>query len=47
MSQGLPGGLVGRGQRTRVSRIVAGGRMPGLDTYRRIRELYGWPQTFA
>jgi hypothetical protein len=26
--------------------IEAGDRMPSLDTYRRISELYGWPQTF-
>jgi hypothetical protein len=26
--------------------IVAGDRMPSLDTYRRISELYAWPQTF-
>jgi plasmid maintenance system antidote protein VapI len=26
--------------------IVAGDRTPSLDTYRRISELYGWPQTF-
>jgi hypothetical protein len=25
---------------------VAGDHMPSLDTYRRISELYGWPQTF-
>jgi len=25
--------------------IEAGDRMPSLDTYRRISELYGWPQT--
>jgi hypothetical protein len=27
--------------------IVADDRMPRLDTYRRISELYGWPQTFV
>jgi len=27
--------------------IVAGDRMPSLDTYRRISELYGWPQTYV
>jgi transcriptional regulator with XRE-family HTH domain len=27
--------------------IVAGDRMPSLETYRRISELYGWPQTFV
>jgi len=27
--------------------IVAGDRMPSLDTYRRITDLYGWPQTFV
>jgi hypothetical protein len=27
--------------------IEAGDRMPSLDTYRRISELYGWPQTFV
>jgi len=27
--------------------IVAGDRTPSLDTYRRISELYGWPQTLA
>jgi hypothetical protein len=27
--------------------IVAGDRMPSLDTYRKITELYGWPQTFV
>jgi Helix-turn-helix len=26
--------------------IEAGERMPSLDTYRRISELYGWPQMF-
>jgi transcriptional regulator with XRE-family HTH domain len=26
--------------------IEAGDRMPSLETYRRISELYGWPQTF-
>jgi transcriptional regulator with XRE-family HTH domain len=26
--------------------IEAGDRTPSLDTYRRISELYGWPQTF-
>jgi hypothetical protein len=26
---------------------VAGDRMPSLDTYRQISELYGWPQTFV
>jgi transcriptional regulator with XRE-family HTH domain len=25
--------------------IEAGDRTPSLDTYRRISELYGWPQT--
>ena len=25
--------------------IEAGDRMPSLDTYERISELYGWPQT--
>jgi len=27
--------------------IESGDRMPSLDTYRRISELYGWPQTFV
>jgi hypothetical protein len=27
--------------------IEAGDHMPSLDTYRRIAELYGWPQTFV
>jgi hypothetical protein len=27
--------------------IEAGDRTPRLDTYRRISELYGWPQTFV
>jgi predicted transcriptional regulator len=27
--------------------IEAGDRMPSLDTYQRISELYGWPQTFV
>jgi transcriptional regulator with XRE-family HTH domain len=27
--------------------IEAGDRTPSLDTYRRISELYGWPQTFV
>jgi hypothetical protein len=27
--------------------IVAGDRTPNLDTYQRISELYGWPQTFV
>ena len=27
--------------------IVAGERMLSLDTYRRISELYGWPQPFV
>ena len=27
--------------------IVAGDRMPSLDTYRRISELYVWPETWA
>ena len=27
--------------------IEAGDRMPSVDTYRRISELYGWPQTFV
>jgi DNA-binding XRE family transcriptional regulator len=27
--------------------IEAGDRMPSLETYRRISELDGWPQTFA
>ena len=27
--------------------LVAGDRMPSLETYRRICELYGWPQTFT
>ena len=26
--------------------IEAGDRMPSLETYRRISDLYGWPQTF-
>jgi transcriptional regulator with XRE-family HTH domain len=26
--------------------IEAGDRMPSLDTYRRIFELYGWPERF-
>jgi len=26
--------------------IKAGHRMPSLDTYQRISELYGWPQTW-
>jgi hypothetical protein len=26
--------------------IEAGDRLPSLDTYRRISELYGWPQRF-
>jgi hypothetical protein len=26
--------------------IVGGDRMPSLDTYPRISELYAWPQTF-
>jgi transcriptional regulator with XRE-family HTH domain len=26
--------------------IEAGDRTPSSDTYRRISELYGWPQTF-
>ena len=26
--------------------IEAGDRLPRLETYRRICELYGWPQTF-
>ena len=27
--------------------IVAGDRMLSLETYRRIGDLYGWPQTFV
>jgi len=27
--------------------IQAGDREPSLEAYRRISELYGWPQTFA
>jgi len=27
--------------------IEAGDRMPSPDTYQRISELYGWPQTFV
>jgi hypothetical protein len=27
--------------------IDAGDRTPSLDTYRRISELYGWPQMFV
>jgi hypothetical protein len=27
--------------------IEAGDRMPRLETYRRISELYGWPQRFV
>jgi DNA-binding XRE family transcriptional regulator len=27
--------------------IEAGDRTPSLDTYQRISELYGWPQTFT
>jgi hypothetical protein len=27
--------------------IEAGDRTPSLDTYRRVSELYGWPQTFV
>jgi hypothetical protein len=27
--------------------IAAGDRMPRLETFRRICELYGWPQTFS
>jgi DNA-binding XRE family transcriptional regulator len=27
--------------------IEAGDRMPSLAVYRRISELYGWPQTFV
>jgi transcriptional regulator with XRE-family HTH domain len=27
--------------------IEAGDRTPSLDTYRRISELYGWPETFV
>jgi hypothetical protein len=27
--------------------IEAGDRAPSPDTYRRISELYGWPQTFV
>jgi predicted transcriptional regulator len=27
--------------------IEAGDRTPSLDTYQRISELYGWPQTFV
>jgi predicted transcriptional regulator len=27
--------------------IEAGDRMPSLDVYRRISELYGWPQRFV
>ena len=27
--------------------ILAGDREPSLETYRRISERYGWPQTFA
>jgi hypothetical protein len=27
--------------------IVAGDRTPRLDTYRRISELYGWPERFV
>jgi hypothetical protein len=26
---------------------VAGDRTPRLDTYRRISELYGWPERFV
>ena len=29
----------------REYREIVAGHMPSLDTYRRIRELYGWPQT--
>jgi predicted transcriptional regulator len=35
------------GVTARVSRIEAADRMPSLDVYRRISELYGWPQTFV
>jgi hypothetical protein len=38
--------LIGVGVRE-YREIVAGDRMPSLDTYRRISELYGWPQTFV
>ena len=27
--------------------IEAGDSMPSLDTYRRIADLFGWPQTFV
>jgi transcriptional regulator with XRE-family HTH domain len=27
--------------------IERGDRMPSLDTYQRISELYGWPQTLV
>ena len=27
--------------------LEAGDRAPSMDTYRRICELYGWPQTFV
>jgi transcriptional regulator with XRE-family HTH domain len=27
--------------------LEAGERMPSLEVYRRISELYGWPQTFV
>jgi hypothetical protein len=46
-SPDLSSGVVDRSQRPRVSRDQAGGRTPSLDTYRRISELYGWPQTFV
>jgi hypothetical protein len=48
--QGLPRlpptWLIGVGVRE-YREIEAGDRTPSLDTYRRISELYGWPQTFV
>jgi hypothetical protein len=38
--------LIGVGVRE-YRQIEAGDRTPILDTYQRISELYGWPQTFV
>jgi DNA-binding XRE family transcriptional regulator len=47
-SWGRDGFAMTIGVTARVYReIEAGDRTPSLDTYRRISELYGWPQTFV
>jgi DNA-binding XRE family transcriptional regulator len=46
--EGRDGFAMTIGVTARVYReIEAGDRTPSLDTYRRISELHGWPQTFV